>query len=122
MKRILVVEDDFINQRFLTFILKDSYNIEIAGNGVEALYTLSRKEFDLVLMDYAMPVMDGAKATSIIRNTESRFKNIPIIMITTNILEEDRRYCFKCGVNEYLLKPISPEKLLCTIERYFILL
>ncbi len=119
MKRILVVEDNFINQRFIAFILKDSYDIEIAANGQEALYTLAHKEFDLVLMDYAMPVMDGAKATSIIRNTESRFKNIPIIMITTNTLEDDRRHCLKCGVNEYLLKPISPEKLLYAVEHYF---
>ncbi len=122
MKRILIVEDNLVNQKLFGLILKENYIVDFANNGEESLYLLRRKEFDLVLMDYAMPVMDGAKTTSIIRNTESRFKNIPIIMITTNILEEDRRYCLKCGVNEYLLKPISPEKLLCTIERYFILL
>lgn len=120
MKRILVVEDNVFNQKLFEFILKSKYEVEVVNNGVEAIGTLNKKEFDLVLMDYAMPFMNGAEAILKVRNAENRIKNIPIVMITTNILEEERAYCLKCGANEYLLKPILREELIKVIESYLV--
>ena len=120
MKRILVVEDNVFNQKLFGIILKNNYEVEIVNNGVEAICLLNKKEFDLVLMDYAMPFMNGAETTLKVRNAENRIKNIPIIIITTNILEEERAYCLKCGANEYLLKPILRKELLQVIGGYLI--
>lgn len=129
MSKILIVEDNPINQRYFYYVLHRSFEVEIVSNGIAALQILESKSFDLIIMDYLMPFMNGAEATSKIRKSNSINSTIPIIMITTNCLLEDREYCLKCGVDDYLLKPISPEMLLevvrvqlanCNSERRFI--
>ncbi len=120
MKRILVVEDNLINQKTFAAILRVYYIVDFANNGRDALCLLDSNEYDLILMDYSMPVMDGAETTLLVRNSENCHKDIPIIMITSNCSLEDREYCLVCGVNEYLLKPILPENLLYIIDYYLI--
>ena len=114
--KLLIVDDNPINQKFLFYSLKKYYEIETANNGQEAVRILEEKNFDVVLMDLSMPVMDGADATLQIRESMSfRNKHIPIIFVTTNDFEHDRVRCIENGGDAYLIKPIDVEELLSTI-------
>lgn len=115
--KLLVVDDNPINQKFLFYSLKKNYEIEFANNGLEAINILESNYFDAVLMDLMMPIMDGAEATLRIRESENhRNKYIPIIFLTTNDFENDRILCMKSGADDYLIKPINVDNLLSTID------
>lgn len=115
--KLLVVDDNPINQKFLFYSLRKFYDIEIANNGLEAVKILDEQNFDVVLMDLTMPYMDGAEATHIIReSTSHRNKQIPIIFVTTNDFEHERVRCLANGADDYLIKPIDTEELLKTIK------
>lgn len=115
--KLLVVDDNPINQKFLFYSLRKYYDIETANNGLEAVIMLEKDLFDVVLMDLSMPVMDGAEATLQIRESFShRNKNIPIIFVTTNDFDHERVRCMENGADDYLIKPIDIEKLLSTIN------
>lgn len=115
--KLLVVDDNPINQKFLYYSLRKYFEIETANNGLEAVNMLEKNLFDVVLMDLSMPVMDGAEATRQIRESIShRNKNIPIIFVTTNDFEHERIRCMENGADDYLIKPIDVEKLLATIN------
>jgi CheY-like chemotaxis protein len=117
MNKILIVEDNPINQRYFYHVLHKFFDVDLACNGLAALQILESKSFDLIIMDYLMPFMNGAEATSIIRKSNYANSIIPIIMITTNCLVEDKEYCLKCGVDDYLLKPILPDQLLNAVRK-----
>ncbi len=111
--RILVADDNPINQKLVYYSLKRYYDIETANNGKEVLTLIQDKSIDLILMDFSMPVMDGAQATEYIRKMEgSREKRIPIIFVTTNDIEKDRRACMELGADDYLVKPVDTDLLL----------
>lgn len=115
--KVLVVDDNPINQKFLFYSLKKYYEIETADNGLEAVEKLEDKKFDVVLMDLLMPVMDGAEATLRIRASENtRNKHIPIIFVTTNDFEHDRVRCLGNGGDDYLIKPVDINELLVSIN------
>jgi CheY-like chemotaxis protein len=115
--KLLVVDDNPINQKFLYYSLKKYFEIETADNGLEAVNMLESDLFDVVLMDLSMPVMDGAEATRQIRESlKHRNKHIPIIFVTTNDFEHERIRCMGNGADDYLIKPIDLEKLLSTIN------
>ena len=115
--KLLVVDDNLINQKFLFYSLKNIFEIEFANNGLEAVNILNNKSFDVVLMDLMMPIMDGAEATLLIRESDHhRNKHIPIIFVTTNDFENDRIHCMKSGADDYLIKPINIDNLLTTID------
>jgi signal transduction histidine kinase/DNA-binding NarL/FixJ family response regulator len=115
--RILVVEDNEINQSLLTHLLKAWHmEFDIAGNGKEALDRLAQKKYDLVLMDVQMPVMDGYTATRIIRQ-ELR-SDIPIIAMTAHAMTGEREKCLAQGMNEYISKPIRDEQLHYLIAQF----
>jgi len=119
-KRLLIVEDDTINQKVLTNILKVSgMEIAIANNGREAVNMVkeSLKAFDLVLMDINMPVMDGYVATQMIR-LESEYDNLPIVAFTALALESEREKIFNSGMNAYLTKPLNIGKLYTVFKMY----
>ncbi|MBL0226007.1 MAG: response regulator [Geobacteraceae bacterium] len=119
--RILLVEDDEANQYVLNrWLSKYSYQVEMAKNGREALKLLEEKDFDLVLMDCSMPVMDGYEATAAIRNQSSNVRNhaIPIIALTAAAMMEDRQKCLDAGMDDYLPKPIDFPKLLELLEKW----
>ncbi|MGQ8338674.1 response regulator [Sunxiuqinia sp. A32] len=106
--KILIVDDNPVNQKFATLSLHNDYDIETADHGLEALEKVQVKKYDLILMDLFMPIMDGAEATLKIRQLDSNLnKNIPIVFYTTSDLESDRRKCLQYGANDYLIKPLK---------------
>jgi CheY-like chemotaxis protein len=117
MVKLLIVDDNPINRKFLYYSLKKHYELETANNGLEALNILNEQDFDVVLMDLSMPVMDGAEATLEIRKSINfRNKHIPIIFVTTNDFEHERRRCMENGGDDYLIKPVEINVLLSRIE------
>ena len=119
--RVLVVEDNITNQMVAKGMLqKYGINVEVAGNGAEAVSTLKQIPFDLVLMDCQMPVMDGYEATSRIRNAESGVLDplLPIIALTANAMSDDRQHCIDAGMNDYITKPVDPSTLLKRLQRW----
>ncbi|MBF0523622.1 MAG: PAS domain S-box protein [Deltaproteobacteria bacterium] len=119
-KRILLVEDNLVNQ-FITKKLLEKFGqqVEIATDGQQALDRSSSGEFDLILMDVEMPVMDGLDATRAIRETEKTTgKHIPIIAMTAYAMGDDRERCLASGMDDYLTKPINSEKLFEVINKF----
>jgi len=117
--KLLVVDDNPINQKFLYYSLRMHFDIETANNGREAVDLLETKNFDVVLMDLTMPVMDGAEATQKIRESiQFRNKHIPIIVVTTNDFEHERIRCMESGADDYLMKPIDVDLLLNSINTH----
>lgn len=122
-KRILLAEDNEINAEIATMILSDvGIKVDAASDGVECLDMLQRAEsgyYDLILMDIQMPNMDGYQAARSIRNlTDSAKRSIPIIAMTANAFEEDRKNAMAVGMNEHLPKPIDVNKLLELLTQY----
>ncbi len=108
---VLVVDDKKINQEIASNLLqKKGIRVSTADNGREALAALDQGTYDMVLMDVQMPVMDGYQATRAIRR-DGRFKDLAIIAMTAHALAGDREKCFQAGMNDYLSKPIIPERL-----------
>ncbi len=117
---ILLAEDNIFNQKVALAVLgKSGFSADIANNGREAVEVLRKKAYDLVLMDMQMPEMDGITAARMIRNPDSGVLNphVPIIALTANATMEDRQKCLDAGMNDYIAKPIDPEKLVSVISR-----
>lgn len=115
--KLLIVDDNLINQKFLYYSLKNYFDIESVNNGLEAVDLLEKQDFDVVLMDLTMPIMDGADATWQIRESaRSRNKYITIIFVTTNDSEHERVRCMESGADDYLIKPVEIDQLLSTIS------
>ena len=119
--RVLLVEDNIMSRKVALRILeaKLGYRADAVANGTEAIESLSRQDYDLVLMDCQMPVMDGYEATRAIRDSKSdvRNHNIPIIAMTANAMKGDREQCLEAGMDDYVAKPIGPQELADAIER-----
>jgi PAS domain S-box-containing protein len=112
--RILLAEDNPINQRLAVALLeKRGHRVFVADNGQEALEALASAEFDLVLMDMQMPVLDGIEATQLIRQREqaSGARRLPIVAMTANAMHGDRERCLAAGMDGYVSKPVKPEEL-----------
>ena len=119
--RVLVVEDNAINQKVAQGLLKKfGVQVDLAANGEEALNSLENLPFDLVLMDCQMPVMDGYEATQKIRHSESKVLNreIPIIAMTANSMQGDRDKCLAVGMDDFISKPINPNKVQEALKRW----
>ncbi|HMH22111.1 MAG TPA: two-component regulator propeller domain-containing protein [Puia sp.] len=115
--KILVAEDNPINQQFALIILnRMGYTPEIAGNGQEVLDKLVEKNYDLILMDIQMPEIDGLEATRIIRT--SKGLQPVIIALTANAMQGDRENCLAGGMNDYLSKPVRQEELVGMLEKW----
>lgn len=115
--RILVVEDNAVNQRFAErFLAKRGHEIVLAGNGKEAIDAFRQDVFDVVLMDLQMPILDGFKATQIIRELPNG-KVTPIIAMTAHAMKEDRERCLNGGMDGYISKPIKPDELQEELDR-----
>ncbi len=116
--RILLVEDNQVNQLVASSILKKlGHTVESAENGQRALDAMAAGEFDLVLMDCQMPIMDGYEATRRIRQN-SDWQAIPIIAVTANVMQGDRDDCITAGMNDYVTKPYKREELRAAINRW----
>jgi CheY-like chemotaxis protein len=110
--RILLAEDNAVNQKLaLALLAKLGYGADVASNGREALEALDRQPYDVVLMDVQMPEVDGLEATRRICARWADGSRPRIIAMTANAMAEDREACFEAGMDDYVAKPIRPEKL-----------
>ncbi len=118
---VLVVEDNRANQQLITILLEESgLSCEVAENGSVAVEKYKSGQYDLILMDQQMPVMNGVEATAAILSYEkaSGLKHTPIVALTANVLKGDREYYLQNGMDDYLKKPIDQAELSATLAKY----
>lgn len=121
-KHILLVEDNELNQEIATAILEElGWKVDVACNGKVAVDTIEEREagyYEAILMDIQMPVMNGYDAAKAIRNLDDdKKRNIPIIALTANAFDEDKRQAFDAGMNGHLAKPIDPAQIMKTLQQ-----
>lgn len=117
---ILIAEDNYINQKLMRKLLqKLGYNCDIVDDGAKVVELLKEKQFDVILMDIQMPVMDGYEATRLIRETEKyRGTYTPIVAVTAFAMERDRKNAFEVGMDDFLPKPFSKSDFYFVIEKH----
>ena len=118
--KVLIVEDNPINQIITRkFLEKWDIIFEIVDNGQKAIDIVQQKEFDLILMDIQMPIIDGYLATKTIRSLHDiKYKNIPIIALTASGETEIQSNIKDSGITDYLTKPFNPTELYSMIKKY----
>jgi CheY-like chemotaxis protein len=119
--RILLTEDDPSIRIIVPKLLKIyGYQVDVAGDGKEAVLALENNDYSLVLMDCMMPNMNGYEATAVIRDPASsvRRHDIPIIALTGNAMRQDRERCIETGMNDHLPKPLILPELLAKLEKW----
>ena len=115
-KNILAVEDNPVNQMLLVRLLqRHKHQVTVVENGLQAVEKVKERDWDLILMDCEMPVMDGYEATSQIRRLGS---TVPVIAMTANALKGDKEACLSAGMSDYLTKPIRQEVLLGLVQQW----
>jgi signal transduction histidine kinase/DNA-binding response OmpR family regulator/HPt (histidine-containing phosphotransfer) domain-containing protein len=120
--RVLVAEDNTVNQRLIVRLLeKLGHSAVVAGNGQEVLAALDKRTWDLVVMDVQMPEMDGFTATAEIRRREAATpgRHTPIVALTAHAMRGDRERCLAAGMDDYLTKPVTLERLSGALARLF---
>jgi len=118
--KVLVVEDNAVNQKVAAIILeKFGCRVDLAANGREALEASMRIVYDCIFMDCQMPEMDGFEATTAIRQREVQTgQRVPIIAMTANVMQSDRKRCLEAGMDHYLSKPVQAEELFAALSPY----
>jgi signal transduction histidine kinase/ActR/RegA family two-component response regulator len=118
--RILVAEDNLTNQKLLSMQLRNlNYEVNIVENGQQAVEEYFENDYDIIIMDCQMPIMDGFCATLIIRQQEELFnRHIPIVALTASALKEDKDKCIECGMDDYITKPVKIETLHKTLQHW----
>ena len=110
--RILLTEDVLVNQKLALRLLENiGYRADVASNGIEAIQSVERQTYDVVLMDVQMPEMDGLEATRRICAQWPRDQRPTIIAMTANAMQGDREMCLQAGMDDYISKPIRREEL-----------
>jgi signal transduction histidine kinase/CheY-like chemotaxis protein len=116
--RVLLVEDNELNQEVAMGLLEPArMSIDLAENGEVAVQMVSKHDYDLVLMDMQMPVMDGIAATKAIRSNP-RFHELPIVAMTANAMDAERELCRQAGMNDHVSKPIDPDVMFATLIKW----
>ncbi len=121
---VLLAEDNIINQKVeQRMLMQLGYETEIANDGMEALKKFNSSKYDIILMDCQMPNLDGYESTKAIRKKEKNIlKNnnnmIPIIAITANVMNKDRKKCLEAGMNDFLPKPVRPKELANILDKW----
>jgi CheY-like chemotaxis protein len=117
-KQILVVDDDPMVVKMLTEPLKRAgYDVRVAYHGLEALKRVKERRPDLILLDILMPLLDGFKVARFLK-FDKRYRDIPIVVLTSRATEGERKMGDKVGADEFLLKPIRIPQVLSVICRY----
>ncbi len=115
--KILVVDDDKTTRKLLTLYLKaKGYEVVAAENGLDAMEKLGTENINLVVTDMNMPYMDGIELTKNLRGDEN-WKTIPIVMVTTEADEDERKKALDAGVDDYLVKPANAEQISDSIKK-----
>ena len=116
---MLLAEDTPANQKLVTYVLgKRGHSVEVAQDGQQALEAVGQQDFDVVLMDVQMPVMDGFQATQAIRKlADPKKARLPIIAMTAHALKGDAERCLEAGMDGYISKPVKAEELIELVER-----
>ena len=115
---LLLVEDNLVNQELAIELLQNAgIKVDVANNGAEALEKVQHAEYDGVLMDCQMPVMDGFESTRLIRKIP-RLSNLPILAMTANAMAGDKEKCIECGMNDHIAKPIDVAHLFLTMAQW----
>ena len=116
--RILLAEDNVVNQKLALRLLQQmGYRADLASNGVEAVESVERQAYDVVLMDVQMPEMDGLEATRRICARWTDGERPRIVAMTANAMQGDREMCLAAGMDDYLTKPIRVERLVEALKR-----
>ncbi|MBI5607712.1 MAG: PAS domain S-box protein [Deltaproteobacteria bacterium] len=116
--RILVAEDERINQEVARELLESvGHRVDIAEDGAAAVTRAANHRYDVVLMDVQMPVMDGLEATRQLRALPA-YATTPILAMTANAFEDDRRRCLEAGMNDFISKPVDPDRMFATLRRW----
>ena len=119
--RVLLAEDNDVNQLYVSAVLKKlDCDVTIAGDGEQALALWRTEQFDAILMDWHMPLLDGLQVTAIIRDEERQrgLRRTPIIGATASALEDERRQCVEAGMDAVLSKPFAPDELVAVLQRH----
>ena len=118
--KLLIVEDDEVSRMVIEkFARKKGWQVILAENGKEAIDVYREQQFDVVLMDVQIPILDGYKSTKVIRQIESqKGMHMPIIAMTAYALKGDREKCLESGMDDYLSKPIDADKFYAVIEKW----
>ncbi|MBE9485710.1 MAG: response regulator [Chloroflexi bacterium] len=116
--RVLVVDDSPTMRQLIVFALRRIPGLQVdeAGDGVAALKKLASESYSLLLTDINMPIMDGLKLVSLVRN-DSQYNTVPIVVITTEGAAQDREKALALGANEYLAKPIQAARVIEIVRR-----
>jgi len=116
--RILVAEDSPINAKvLLTFLSQAGHQADLAKDGQQALEAMHRRRYDLVFMDMRMPEMDGINAARQWRANERPGSHLPIVALTANATIDDRERCLEAGMDDFISKPVTTERLLEVVNR-----
>lgn len=116
--RVLLVEDNELNQQVATELLRAmGCQVDVAGNGQQALALLDLQPYDLVFMDMQMPVLDGLAATRQLR-LRPELADLPVVAMTANAMREDREACQAAGMNDFISKPFEPQTLQAALQRW----
>ena len=117
-RRVLVAEDNLINQEVALDLLREvGIRADIAGNGREALEMARARGYELILMDVQMPVMDGLAATAAIRRLPG-YANTPILAMTASVFAEEQHQCGEAGMNDHVPKPVDPDALFASLAKW----
>ena len=112
---ILIAEDNIINQKLIERILhKLGFHTDIAADGIQVLKAVKMKNYDVILMDVQMPIMDGYEATQVIR--QMKIDQPYIIAMTANAMAKDRDECIQAGMNDYIAKPMRLAEIMKILE------
>ena len=115
---VLLAEDNEINTLLASTLLEAvGYRVTCVVNGAQAVEAVGKQAFDLILMDLQMPVMDGLRATKLIRALGGAAAQTPIVAMTANAMTKDRDECLACGMNDFVSKPINPNQFLSVVAR-----
>jgi hypothetical protein len=119
--QVLVAEDHPVNRQYMAALLETlGHEAHFSVNGEEAVQALQQRRYDVVLMDLHMPVLDGVQATRAIRALpDTALATVPIVALTADAFAETRERCLLAGMNDFLSKPVSPQKLAATLRRLF---